>query len=401
MKYDFTTILQRNGKDAIAVDMPTNYIGNYGKVKREEGFDVIPMWVADMNFPVVDSIQKAIIDRVNHPSFGYFMPRDEYYDAIINWQKKHFGSEVARENIGYENGVLGGVASVCRILLSQGDNILLHSPTYVGFTGVLSNAGYNIVHSPLIKEENDWKMDYEDMEKKIVEKKIHLAIICNPHNPSGRVWHKEELVKAMEIFEKHGVYVISDEIWADLIMNDNKFCPTQSVSEYAREHTIALYAPSKTFSLAGLIGSYHIIFNKWLKDRLDKEESLTHYNSMNMLSMYALIGAYSEEGAEWVEELKEVLSGNINYACDFIEKELPDVTVIKPEGTYMLFIDCEQYCKKNNITVEDILLRGWKYGVYWQDGRPFHGEYNIRINLALPLSRVEEAFRRIKEYVFI
>lgn len=400
MKYDFTTTLQRNGKDAIAVDNPTNYIGNYGKVKREEGFDVIPMWVADMNFPVVDSIQKAIIERVNHPAFGYFMPRDEYFDSIIKWQKEHTGADVTRENIGYENGVLGGVASACRVLMSQGDSILLHSPTYVGFTGVLTNAGYKIVHSPLINDGESWKMDYEDMEKKIIDNKIHVAIICNPHNPSGRVWSKEELTEAMAIFEKHDVYVISDEIWADLILNGNKQTPTQSVSEYAREHTIALYAPSKTFNLAGLIGSYHIIYNEWLKDRMAKEESLSHYNSLNVLSMYALIGAYSEDGKQWVEELKEVLSGNINFACDFIKDNLPGVKVIKPEGTYMLFIDCEEYCKKNNISMDDLILKGWKYGVYWQDGRPFHGEYNIRMNLALPLSRVEEAFKRLKEHVF-
>ncbi|MBE6104410.1 MAG: aminotransferase class I/II-fold pyridoxal phosphate-dependent enzyme [Erysipelotrichaceae bacterium] len=400
MKYDFTTILDRYGKDAIAVDMPTDYLGNYGKVKREEGFDVIPMWVADMNFPVVPSIQKAIIDRVNSPTFGYYAPREEYFNSIIEWQKHFHGIDVRKEEIAYDNGVLGGLISACNVLLSKGDNILLHSPTYVGFTGVLHNNGYNMVHSPLIKKDDTWVMDYDDMEKKIVDNNIKVAVICNPHNPTGRVWTREELAKAMALFEKYGVYVISDEIWADLTLNGNKQIPTQSVSEYAREHTVALYAPSKTFNLAGLIGSYHIIYNKWLRERVAKEASLCHYNSMNVLSMYALIGAYGAEGREWVEELKEVLSGNVNYACDFIREKLPGVSVIKPEGTYMLFIDCEEYCKKNNVTLDDLFYKGWKYGVYWQDGRPFHGEYNIRINLALPLSRVKEAFDRLEKYVF-
>ena len=400
MKYDFTTILQRYGHDALAVDLPTDYIGNYGKVKREEGFDVIPMWIADMNFPIAPSIQKAIIERASHPSFGYYMPRKEYFDVIAKWQKERNNVTVTKENIGYENGVLGGVATACRILMSRGDNILVHSPTYVGFTGVLTNNGYHIVHSPLIREDGTWKMDYEDMEKKIVDNKIHVAIMCNPHNPSGRAWSREELEKAMAVFEKHNVYVISDEIWSDLLLDGRKHVPTHTVSEYAREHTLSFYAPSKTFSLAGLIGSYHIIFNKQLKERMEKEASLTHYNSQNVLSMHALIGAYIDEGMQWVDELNQVLTENISYGCEFIEKNLPGVSVIKPEATYMLFIDCEEYCKKNNVTLDDVFYKGWQYGVYWQDGRPFHGEYCIRMNLALPLSRVKEAFERLQKYVF-
>ena len=243
-------------------------------------------------------------------------------------------------------------------------------------------------------------MDYEDMEKKIVENHIHVAIICSPYNPCGRVWEKEELEKAVALFEKHNVWIVSDEIWSDIILDGNKHIPTQSVNEYARTHTAAMYAPSKTFNLAGLIGSYHIIYNDWLRERVEKESSLSHYNSMNVLSMYALIGAYKKEGYEWADELCETITGNVNYAYDFIKENFKGVTLAKPQGTYMLFIDCEQYCKENNADIETILHKGWEYGVYWQDGRPFHGPYSIRINLALPLSRVKEAFDRLKTYVF-
>ena len=402
MKFDFTSIIDRKGHDAIAVDLPENYLGSYDAVKREEGFDVIPMWVADMNFPVVPSIQKAVIARVNHPAFGYFSPRKEYFDSIIRWHKTRNHVEgLEAKHIGYENGVLGGVVTAMNVLASKGDNVLVHSPTYIGFTMSLENNGYHIVHSPLVQDENNiWRMDYEDMEKKIIDHKIHVAIMCNPHNPSGRVWTKEEMEKAMEIFEKHNVWVISDEIWSDILLNENSHIPTQSVNAYAHDHTAAFYAPSKTFNLAGLIGSYHIVYNDWLRERMDKESSLSHYNSMNVLSMYALIGAYETEGQEWVDELKEVLSENVRFACEYIEEKFEGVTLSRPEGTYMLFIDCAPYCKAHEILLEELLHKGWKYGVYWQDGRPFHGEYSIRMNLALPLSRVKEAFERLDQHVF-
>ncbi len=403
MRFDFETIMDRRGHDAIAVDLPSAESGQFAAVHRKEGFDVIPMWVADMNFAVVPSIQKAMTDRIAHPAFGYFAVRDEYYQAIIDWQTGRNGVQgLEPKHIGYENGVLGGVLSALAALSCPGDNILVHSPTYIGFTFSMESAGYHIVHSPLYLDENNiWRMDYEDMEKKIRENHIHTAIMCNPHNPSGRVWTKEELAKAMEIYERNQVYVISDEIWSDILLNGNRHTPTQSVNDYAREHTAAFYAPSKTFNLAGLIGSYHIIYNDWLRDRILKQSSLSHYNSMNVLSMHALIGAYSEDGRQWVDELKEVLSGNINYAVDFIRENLPGVTLAKPEGTYMLFLDCTEYCRTHNCSVEDVLYKGWEYGVYWQDGRPFHGEYSIRMNLALPLSRVKEAFERIREYVLL
>ena len=401
MKYDFTTILDRRGKDAIAVDNigPTGW----GPDGPKEGFDPIPMWVADMNFPVVPTIQKAMTDRIAHPTFGYFNPREEYYDAIIRWQETHNGvTGLLPEHIGYENGVLGGVVTALNILCSRGDKVLLHSPTYIGFTMSLQNNGYDIVHTPLIKDEQGvWRMDFADMEKKIVENQIHTAIFCSPHNPTGRVWERWEVEQAMELYRKHDVMVISDEIWSDILRPDVKHVPTQSVSEDAKLRTVALYAPSKTFNLAGLVGSYHIIYNKTLRERHRKESSLSHYNSMNMLSMHALIGAYQPEGYEWVEELKEVIAGNVDFACDFIEKNLPGVTVSKPQGTYMLFIDCKDWLEAHGKTIEQVLKAGWDVGVAWQDGRNFHGMTHLRLNLALPLSRVQEAFRRMKEYVFV
>ena len=405
MKYDFESIIERQGHDALAVDVPASARESgegYFGVPVKEGFDVIPMWVADMNFAAAPSIPAAIAKRMEHPVFGYFSPRKEYFDAIIKWQSIRNNVEgLTAECIGYENGVLGGVVSAASILCSRGDKILVHSPTYVGFTNALGNVGYELVHSPLVRDENNvWRMDFEDMEKKIVEQHIHTAIMCSPHNPTGRAWERWEIEKAMELFKKHNVYVISDEIWSDLYLADHKHIPTQSVSEDAKMRTIAFYAPSKTFNLAGLIGSYHIIYNPWLRDRIRKESSLSHYNSMNVLSMYALIGAYEPEGWEWLEELKEVLTKNVDFACDFIEKNWKGVSVSKPQATYMLFIDCEEWCKEHGKTMDDVQKAGLEVGVLWQDGRAFHGEYCIRMNLALPYERVQEAFERLDKYVF-
>lgn len=400
MKYDFTSIMDRVGKDAIAVEA----LGQMKMAPKppKDGFDIIPMWVADMNFPTVPTIPEAIIERAKHPAYGYFSPRKEYYDAIIQWQKKRNGvTDLTPECIGYENGVLGGVISALNVYCSRGDNVLVHKPTYIGFTNSLTNNGYHIVHSELVKDENDvWRMDFEDMEKKIVENNIHATIFCSPHNPCGRVWERWEIEKAMEIFKKHDVMVVADEIWSDLITTGHKHIPTQSVSEDARQRTVALYAPSKTFNLAGLIGSYHIIYNQHIRDRIAKESSLSHYNSMNVLSMHALIGAYQPEGYEWLDELREVITGNIDYACSYIQTHFDGVSVSRPEGTYMLFVDCSEWCEKHGKTIEDVEQAAWDVGVACQDGRMFHGPCHLRINLALPLSRVQEAFDRLDKYVF-
>ena len=396
MKYDFTTVMDRRGMDAIAVDAAPVPEGG-----RKEGFDVIPMWVADMNFATVPTIPEFITRRVQHPAYGYFAPRQEYYDAIIRWQRQRNGMELTREDIGYANGVLGGVVSALNVLCSRGDKVLVHSPTYIGFTHALGDNGYKIIHSPLtIDDQGIWRMDFDDMEKKIVEHNIHAAILCSPHNPCGRVWERWELEKAMALYKKHNVYVISDEIWSDLILTGHKHIPTQSVSEDAKQRTVAMYAPSKTFNLAGLVGSYSIIYNPWLRDRVAKEAALSHYNSQNVLSMYALIGAYQDEGQAWLEELRQVLTENVDYACNYIREHFEGVKVCRPQGTYMLFVDCTDWCAAHGKTIDDVEQAAWAVGVAFQDGRMFHGPCHVRINLALPLSRVKEAFDRLDKYVF-
>ena len=400
MRYDFTSIVDRRGMDAIAVDGPGH--GGWAPGGPKEGFDVIPMWVADMNFPTCPTIQEAIIERTKHPMFGYFDVRDEYYDSIIRWQSERHGmTDLTKKCIGYENGVLGGVVSALNAFACPGDAVLVHSPTYIGFTGSIEGAGYRIVLSPLKQDESGvWRMDYDDMDRKIKENRIHVAVFCSPHNPCGRVWTEEEIRDAMEVYRRNNVIVIDDEIWSDIILGNHRHVPTQMVSEDARHRTVSLFAPSKTFNLAGLVGSYHIIYDAYLRDRVRSASAKSHYNAMNVLSMHALIGAYRPEGALWVDELCEVLTENIGYACSFMEENFKGLHFSRPEGTYMLFIDAEEWCRAHGKTLDELLRAGWDVGVIWQDGRPFHGDYAIRMNFALPRSRIEEAMARLQKYVF-
>lgn len=404
MKYDFTTVMDRLGKDAMAVDLPASGEdgGFFAGAKVKEGFSIIPMWVADMNFPTVPAVPKALMERAAHPAYGYFRPPKAYYDAVIRWHEERYGTlGLTPECIGYENGVLGGVVSALKIFCQPGDSIVVQSPTYIGFTHCAEDNGWKLVLNPLVQDRDGvWRIDYGDLERKLSGGDIHTAIFCSPHNPSGRVWEEWEIRKLMELYRKYDVFVVSDEIWADLTMPGYRHVPTQMISEDARMRTVALYAPSKTFNLAGLVGSYHVIYNPALRDRITKAGAATHYNSMNMLSMHALIAAYSTEGQEWLDELREVLKGNLEYAVSFIHDNFPGVRTSMPQGTYMLFLDCTKWCREHHTTIADLQKAGMEVGVIWQDGRPFHGDCHIRMNLALPHSLVKEAFERLKKYVF-
>ena len=397
MKYDFETAVDRLGKDSISANIVP------WDVTPDEGFSRIPMWCADMSFVTAPPVVDAIYKRMEFKSFGYFDLSEEYFDSIISWQSRRNGvSGLAKEHIGYENGVLGGVSSAIQALSAPGDKILLHSPTYIGFTRVLNDIGRTAVHSPLVRDEHGvWRMDYADMDRKIKENGIHLAIFCSPHNPCGRVWEREEIEKAMEVFAANHCVVISDEIWSDIVMPGNKHTPTQSVSDDAKTRTVAFYAQSKTFSLAGLIGSYNIIYNPYMRDSVTGQGELSHYNECNVLSMHALIGAYSAEGEEWANEMISVIDENFAYACDFIGKNFPGVQVMRPQGTYMLFLDCGEWLAAHDSTLRELEYRGVRAGVIWQNGEDFFGKNSIRINLALPKTLLAEALERLKKYAFI
>lgn len=398
--FDFETVIER--KDSIALDIPKNDIEHFARgAKLKEGFDIIPMWVADMNFNTAPAITKALNERIKYPTYGYFDLSDDYYNAIINWHKDMYDEEIVRESVGYENGVLGGLSSALKVFCEPHEKVLVQSPCYIGFTHVLEDNEYTPVYDPMYKDEKGiWRIDLNGLEKRIVEENIKVAIFNNPHNPSGRVFTYEEILDVMNLYKKYDVKVISDEIWADIIRPGYKHIPAQSVSEDAKMRTVSLYAPSKTFNLAGLIGSYHVVFNEKIREKLDRVSKSTHYNSCNVLSMHALTGAFSSEGSKWLNELKEVLYKNIDYSYNFIMNNFDGVKLARPDGTYMLYLDVKDYCLKHDISLLDLLKKGLEVGVIWQNGEPFMMDYTIRMNLALPYSRVVEAFERLRKYVF-
>lgn len=396
-KYDFDKVWERNGRNAIKWD-----INPLAPRAMDPSFTPLPMWVADMDFATAPSVTEAMQERLNHPLFGYYGEPDRYYNAIFNWQKNRFGvTGLKKDNIGYENGVLGGVAAVMHTLTKPGDPILVHAPTYVGFTGVLKNNDMNIVSSEL-KQDADgvYRMDFDDMEKKIKENGIQVAIFCNPHNPTGRSWTKEEIVDYIDLMAKYGITVISDEIWADFMIGEGqKHIPTQSVSDTARRITCAFYAPSKTFNLAGLVGSYHVIYNQELREKVLKTESLSHYNSHNIMSTYALIGGY-EGGAEWVDELCAYVRGNMQYCEDYCKANLPGVKFTVNEGAYVALLDCGEWLEKTGLTMDNMLDDMAFCGVLVSDGRAFHADHHVRINFACPRANVEQMMERLDKYVF-
>ena len=399
MQFDFDTMLDRVGKDAMAVEA-LGTTGGFAPGAPKEGFTPIPMWVADMNFATAPSVTRAIVERAKHPAYGYFYASDAYFEGIINWHEKRHGlCGVEPKHIGYQNGVLGGLASALGAFTSPGDKVLVASPTYIGFSNCITRTGRYLERSPLVRDASGiWRMDLADMERRIVENNITLAVLCSPFNPCGRIWERAELEAVAELYEKYNLVVVADEIWHDLVRPGIEHIPFQTINDFTRNRTIALHAPSKTFNLAGLIGSYHIVFDDYLRKRLESQSHSTYYNDMNVLSMHALIGGYSEEGAAWVDELNQVLASNVDTVCDFIEAT-PGLEAFKPQGTYMIFVDCTGWCTEHGITIDQFERALWDVGVAVQDGRMFGGPCHIRMNVALPPTKVREAIERIQEHV--
>ena len=393
MKFDFESIIDRTGKDSSAA----NVIPIPGATVKE-GFSKIPMWVADMNFATAPTIPEAMIKRAEHPLYGYFPISDEYYDAIIKWHADRHHATVTKEAIGYENGVLGGVSSFVEAYSLPGDWILLNDTCYTGFQSTIANRGRNIVYSPVKETADGWALDIEDMEKKIIEKKPPIMIFCNPHNPTGHVWSKEEMIAVVELCDKYGMLICSDEIWADFQTGGHKHVPLHTCCPRAKEIVFSMYAPSKTFNLAGLQGSYSVCWNPAMKARVAKAAVASHYNAANVLSVHAAIGAYNgDEGAQYVDAMNAYIRESQIWLKKELETNIPGLRIHLPDATYLLWVNFEDYCKQKGCEFQEVLDKVTAKGVIPNDGRTFHGATHLRLNLACPRSQVEECAKRMIE----
>lgn len=382
---------------------------NFDQKLDQRGFDVkwdaprypvaqdkplIPMWVADMDFAVPDCVIHAIQNRLKHPTFGYCDdPDPNFAQSILHWVRGRRGvTDLRPELIRYQNSALGGVVAAIKTLTQPGDPVLVHLPNYNGFTHAIADAERRLVGSPLVRDgEGLFRIDLEDMEQRILAENVKCLLFCAPHNPTGRVWSREETEKVCALCEKHGVSIISDEVWADFVYAPARHVPVTQVSKYAHEHTITICGASKTFNLAGLHTSYSVVYNPELRKRFHKRSGESNCNEPNTLSVAALIGAYTG-GEHYVDELVDYIRKNMELAHAFISREIPSVKSALPEGTYTMWLDFTGTGRSQ----EENIRRLGEQGLVLSPGGDYHGEGWFRMNVACPRAQVEQALQALK-----
>ena len=384
--YDFNKVINRKGTNCKKYDFEKAQVPN-----------MIPKWVADMDFETLPEVKEAIINRVQHGVFGYSFPDDEYYDAVINWMKVRHNFHIEKDWIVTTPGIVTALKVAVKAYTKKHDNIIVHKPVYYPFDFSVELNDRNIVECPLTLVDQQYQCDFKLFEKRIIENDVKMFILCNPHNPVGKVWKKEELYQLGMICKKHGVIVVSDEIHMDFVYQGNKHIPFYNVDESFKEFSIICTAPSKTFNLAALQTSNIIIANKELKDKFEKTEVSNGINVPNVLGLEACKAAY-KYGNNWVDELIIYLQDNINYMINFFEKNLPQLKVIKPEGLYLVWVDMRAL----NLNDEDLETFMLDKALLWLDEGYIFGSGGNgfeRFNVACPRSILEQALNQLKKAI--
>lgn len=383
--YDFDSLIDRRNTSCEKWD---DLVALFGRD------DLIPLWVADMDFPTATPITEALKKRIEHNVFGYTFPSDEYYEAVIGWINRRHNWKVRREWITYTPGVVPGLSYCVRAFTEPGDKVIIQTPVYPPFYSVIKDNGREIVKNPLKLEDGKYHMDYDDLEKKI-DSKTKMLILCSPHNPVGRVWKEEELKRLADICMRNNILIVSDEIHFDIVYNGNKHVVFGSISDEIRDNCVVLTAPSKTFNIAGLQVSNVIISNDELRKKFRYELQKDHISSPNIFGGEALIAAYNES-EEWLEELLKYLEGNRDFFLSYINERIPKLKAIKPEGTYLIWVDC------NGLNMDPDEIRDFfinKCRLALNDGRTFgeEGKGFMRFNIGCPRSLLKEALERIEK----
>lgn len=400
MSYNFDEMIVRRGSNSYKWD-------------EAPDDEVIPLWVADMDFRVAPAIEAALKKRVEHGVFGYTLVPDAYYEAVISWFSRRHGWDIKREWMLYTSGVVPAVSAVIKALTEPGDKVIVQTPVYNCFFSSIRNNGCIISENPLIYVEgravdaanvggddnaaSTYLMDFDGLEQKASDPKAKLLLLCNPHNPAGRVWTREELQRANEICMRHGVKVISDEIHCELVYGDNKFIPFASVSDDCLHNSITCNSPSKSFNTAGLQIANIISDDEETRRKIDRAININEVCDVNPFGVVALMAAYNES-EDWLEALCGYLHDNYNMLCRFFAEHLPQYKVTKLEGTYLAWVDCRA-ANRSSDELTELLLNESKVMVSSGTIYGAAGEGFIRINMACPRKLLAEGLRRTADVI--
>lgn len=385
MEYDFSRPTDRRGTDSYKWDSAPEA-------------DIIPLWVADMDFETFPAITEALQRRVAHGIFGYTRVPEAYYEAVCRWFDKRHGWHINREDIIYTSGVVPAVSAVIKALTLPGDQVIVQGPVYNCFFSSIRNNGCEMVSNSLIynKEELRYEIDLDDLERKLAHERARLMLLCNPHNPGGRVWTRDELTRVAELCRKYGVRVVSDEIHCELTLYDNEYVPFGSLPDELSSGSITCCSPSKAFNTAGLQIANIVCRDAEVRNRIDRAININEVCDVNPFGVIALQAAYSDEGYEWLTQLRAYISANYDLLCERFARELPKCKVMRMEGTYLAWIDCSELHISSD-EIEEMLMHENKVWVnagsmYGAEGAAF-----IRINMACTSELLNEGITRIVE----
>ena len=385
MNYNFDEIINRNGTDSVKWD------GVEGRWGRN---DLIPMWVADMDFRTAPPVVEALRKRVEHGIFGYVRVPDAYYAAVTNWFARRHDWQIEKEWIIYTTGVVPALSAVIKALTAPGDKVMVQTPVYNCFFSSIRNNGCGMIANPLIYRNGTYQIDFADLEQKAADPSVKVLLLCNPHNPAGRVWTKQELTRIGDICIRNNVWVVADEIHCELVFPGHTYIPFASISQEFLMHSVTCTSPSKAFNLAGLQIANIISADTDIRTKIDKAININEVCDVNPFGVEALMAAYND-GEEWLEELKQYLFANYNYLRVYFEEYLPEFPVATLEGTYLVWADCSVLNQSSDETVKTLLEKE----KLWVNEGSLYGEAGegfIRINIACPRQQLIEGLNRLR-----
>lgn len=369
---------------------------NTGCMKWDVAENELPMWVADMDFQTAPEITEAIMERARHGVFGYTLITDEWYQAYQNWWRKRHNFEIEKDWLIFCTGVVPAISSIVRKMTTVGENVAVMTPVYNIFFNSILNNGRNVLESRLIYKDGVYEIDFTDLEKKLANPQTSMLILCNPHNPIGKIWDRETLGKIGELCKKYHVLVLSDEIHCDITAPNREYIPFASVSEVCRENSITCIAPTKAFNLAGIQTAAVMIPNENIRHKVDRGLNTDEVAEPNVFAAIVPVAAFGQ-GEQWLDELRNYLWENRKFAQEFLEKEIPGVKAVKGEATYLLWMDCKGILGDSSELCQFIREDS---GLYLSDGREYrNGDGFLRMNLACPKVQVEEGMKRLKQSV--